>query len=90
MSPGFQVAWLEDSTVPAKSMPAIIGKRRTTGAFAGDGEAVFVVERGIFDADGDVTVHQIGFVEISERGLGAAIRLLDDDCLECRHARLAG
>ena len=58
-------------------------------AFAGHGEAVFVIERGIFNANGNVTVHQVGFVEISERGLGAAIRLLDDDCLEHRHAPLA-
>ena len=31
-SPGFQSGWLELSTSPAKSMPGIIGKRRTTGA----------------------------------------------------------
>ena len=60
---------------------------------AGDREAVLVIDRGIFDADGDVAVHQICFVEISERGLGAAVRLLDHDRLECRHGptpRLAG
>jgi hypothetical protein len=32
LSPDFQAGLLEASTVPAKSMPAIIGKRRTTGA----------------------------------------------------------
>jgi hypothetical protein len=52
---------------------------------AGDGEPVFVVECGIFDADGDVAVHQIGFIKIGERGLRAAVRFLDHDRLECRH-----
>jgi hypothetical protein len=32
LSPGFQAGCDEDSTVPEKSTPAIIGKRRTTGA----------------------------------------------------------
>src|SRR3954469_2810269 len=32
LSPGFHCGWEDSSTVPAKSMPAIIGKRRTTGA----------------------------------------------------------
>ena len=54
---------------------------------AGDGEPVLVVQRRIFDADGDVAVHQVGFVEIGECGLGAALGLFDHDCLECRHAR---
>ena len=31
-SPGFQSGWVECSTMPTKSMPGIIGKRRTTGA----------------------------------------------------------
>jgi hypothetical protein len=30
-SPAFQAAWLLDSTVPAKSMPATSGNLRTTG-----------------------------------------------------------
>ena len=33
LSPDFHAGVDEDSTVPAKSMPAIIGNRRTTGAF---------------------------------------------------------
>jgi hypothetical protein len=32
LSPGFHAEFVDDSTVPAKSMPAIIGNRRTTGA----------------------------------------------------------
>ena len=52
---------------------------------AGDCKPIFVIECGIFDTDGHVAVHQICFVEISERGLGSAVRLFDDDRLECRH-----
>ena len=52
---------------------------------AGDGKAVLVVDGRIFDADGDVAVHEVCFVEIGERGLGAALRLLDHDRFECRH-----
>ena len=32
LSPAFHAGCEDASTVPAKSMPAIIGKRRTTGA----------------------------------------------------------
>ena len=86
MSPGFQAGWLDDfhgaGEIDAGDHREAAHHRR----LAGDGEAVLVVDGGIFDADGDVAVHQIGFVEIGERGLGAAIRLLDHDRLECRHA----
>ena len=57
---------------------------------AGDRQSILVVERGVFDTDGHVAVHQIRFVEISECGLGAAVRLFDDNRLERRHARLTG
>jgi hypothetical protein len=33
LSPAFQAGCDDCSTVPAKSMPAIIGNRRTTGAW---------------------------------------------------------
>jgi RNA polymerase sigma-70 factor (ECF subfamily) len=55
---------------------------------AGDGEAILVVDAGIVDPDGYIAVHQVGFVEVGQRGLGAAVRLLDYDRLECRHERL--
>ena len=50
---------------------------------AGDGEAVLVVQRRPFDADGDVAVHQFGFVELRERDGGAFFGLVDPDRLEC-------
>ncbi len=52
---------------------------------AGDGETVLVVDGGIFDADGDVAVHQILLVEILQRDGLTRLGLLDDDGLECRH-----
>ena len=52
---------------------------------AGERESVFVIYRRPFDADGDVTVHQICFVEIAEANLLPAIALFDYNCLECRH-----
>ena len=96
MSPGFQAGWLDDldgaGEIDAGDHREAAHHRR----LAGDGEAVLVVDAGIFDADGDVAVHQIGFVEIGQRGLGAALGLLDHDRLECRHgtprccARISG
>ena len=52
---------------------------------AGDREAVLVVERRPFDANGDVALHQLGFVELRERGGGALFRLVDPDRLERCH-----
>jgi hypothetical protein len=64
------------------------GKAAHHGRLAGERESVLVVERGIVDGDGDVALHQISLVEVGERGLGAAIRLLDHDRLEFCHAVL--
>ena len=72
--------------MPAKSTPAIIGKRRTTGALPVTREAVLVIHRRPFDRDGDVAVHQILFVEIGKPHRLAVLGLIDDDRLECRHA----
>ncbi len=51
-----------------------------------DRKPVLVIDRRIFDADGHVAVHQVGFVKIGERSFGAALRLLDHDCLERSHS----
>jgi hypothetical protein len=53
---------------------------------AGDGEAVFVIQRRIFDADGDVAVHQIFPVEIGKRDRLAGFRFVDDDGFESGHS----
>src|SRR5262249_33346126 len=55
-------------------------------SLAGNGEAVLVIEGRILDTDGHIAVHQIGFVEIGQRRLGAAVRLLDHNRLEFSHA----
>ena len=39
-------------------------------------------------ADGDVAVHQVGFVELGQADGLALVGLLDHDCLEFRHGRL--
>jgi len=49
---------------------------------AGNGKAVLVVQRRIFDPHGDVAFHQFGFVELGERDGGAFFRLVDPDRLE--------
>jgi hypothetical protein len=56
--------------------------------FAGDREPVLVIHRRPFDANGDIAVHQIGFVEIGKAGRLPAITLVDHNRLECRHASL--
>ena len=76
---------MEDSTVPAASMPAIIGNRRTTGDRCRDREAVLVVHRRPFRPHHDIAVHQIVFVEIGERDGLAGRAPVDHDRLECRH-----
>src|SRR5215475_10432504 len=53
---------------------------------AGNGQAILVIEGGVLDADGYIAVHQVGFVEISKRRPGAAVRLLDHNRLEFSHA----
>ncbi len=56
---------------------------------AGQRQAVLVVQRRPFDAHGDVAVHQLGFVELGQRGGGALVRLVDPDRLErCHDAAL--
>src|SRR5262249_45932573 len=52
----------------------------------GDCKPVLVVHRRPFDPNSDVSLHQMGFVEIGEADLLPAVTLLDHDCLECRHA----
>ena len=52
---------------------------------AGDGEAVLVIHRRIFDPDGDVAVHQILVVEIGDPHRLAGRRLVDDDGFESTH-----
>src|SRR5258708_28868195 len=52
---------------------------------AGDGKAVLVVQRRPLDGDGDVALHQFGFVELRQRRSGAFFRLVDPDGLECSH-----
>ena len=54
---------------------------------AGERKAVLVVDGGIRDPDVDVAFHQIGFVEIRERDLLAAVGFLDHDCFETRHGK---
>ena len=58
------------------------GKAPHHRRLAGDGEAVFIVQRRPFDGDGDVAVHQFGFVELRQRDRGALLRLVHADCLE--------
>ncbi len=53
---------------------------------AGDGQPVLVVHRRPGDAHGDITLHQVGLVEIDEPHLLAGVGLLHHDGLECRHA----
>src|SRR5207249_121818 len=53
---------------------------------AGDRETILVVHGRPFDPNGDVALHQIGFVEIGEADPLSAVTLLDYDGLECRHA----
>src|SRR5262245_9947912 len=53
---------------------------------ARNSEAVFVIEGRVLDTDGYIAVHQVGFVEIGKRNLGAAVRLLDHNRLEFSHA----
>ena len=81
-SPGFQSGCEDVSTVPAKSMPAIIGKRRTTGALPVTRKTVLVVERRPFDPDGHVAVHQLRLVEIAQRDALPGLGLVDHDRLE--------
>src|SRR5262245_1747380 len=50
----------------------------------GEGETILVVDGRPFDADGDVALHQIGFIEVGERDRLTALRLLDHDCLQGR------
>src|SRR6185437_837452 len=52
---------------------------------AGDREPVLIIHRRPFHRDGDVAVHQILVVEIGEPHRLAALGLVDDDSLECRH-----
>jgi len=55
---------------------------------AADGKTVLVVHRRPFDGDGDVALHQIGVIELRQRGGGALLRLVDPNCLENRHGPL--
>ena len=52
---------------------------------AGQSEAVLVIHRRPFDANGDVAVHQILLVEIGELDRLAGLRLVDHDRLERCH-----
>jgi hypothetical protein len=54
---------------------------------AGDGEAVLVVDGGPGNADGDVAVHQVGFVELGQGYALPLVGLLDHDRFELRHVR---
>ncbi len=58
------------------------GKAPHHRRLAGDGEAVLVVQRRPLDGDGDIALHQLGFIELRERGGGALLRLVDPDRLE--------
>src|SRR5258705_10376587 len=55
---------------------------------AGDGETVLVIHRRPLDTNGDITLHQVGFVELGERSSGTLFRLVDADCLESSHVTL--
>ena len=79
---------VEAITSPAKSMPGIIGKRRTTGALPVIGQAVLVVDRRMGDAHGDVALHQVALVELGELAGIAGVGLGDDEGLEGRHGIL--
>jgi hypothetical protein len=67
--------------------PGNHGKAPHHRSFAGDGEAILVVDGRVRDADGDITVHQVALVEVDEPGFLLGIGLLDHDCLEARHGR---
>src|SRR5205085_11985804 len=49
---------------------------------AGDGEPILVVQRRPLDANGDVAIHQFGFIELREGGGGAFVGPVDPDRLE--------
>ncbi|MGY3465365.1 hypothetical protein ACVW0I_002236 [Bradyrhizobium sp. LM6.11] len=54
---------------------------------AGEREAVLVVQRRPFHANGDVALHQLCFVELRELRGGALVRLVDPDRLEIGHSK---
>jgi len=58
------------------------GKAPYHRRLAGDGKAVLVVQRRPFDGNGDVALHQLGFVELGKRRCGALVGLVDPDRLE--------
>src|SRR5581483_10088590 len=68
--------------------PGDHGKAPDHRRLAGDGETIFVIERRPFDGDDDIAIHQLGFIELRERGGGALVRLVDPDCLETTTAKL--
>src|SRR5690606_39047272 len=48
-----------------------------------EGETVFVIYRGIFDGDGDIAFHQVGFREIDELDLRGLFAFRYADRAEC-------
>src|SRR3954447_4911411 len=56
--------------------------------FAGDGEPVLVVHRGVADRDSHVALHQLALVEIGVGGARARVGFVDADGFECGHAVL--
>jgi len=60
------------------------GKTAHDGRLAGDGEGVFVVERGVRHIDRDIALGQLRLVDLPQGGVGALALLLDQDAFEHR------